>query len=467
MAKEVICDMTKGSPMKHIIIFSIPLILGNLFQVFYNMVDSIIVGRTLGVEALAGVGVAGSLHFLVIGFSSGITSGFGIIVAQRFGANDPEGVRRSVAMGTVLNLCFSILLTSVSVGFTMPILKWMHTPADIIQNAYDYIVVIFMGISATMFFNYLSCIIRALGDSKTPLYFLMIASATNIILDFVFILFFHMGTAGAGLATVIAQALSGLLCLLLIVKKFPMLHVKRKHWRWDSRFAWIHLRLGLPMALQFSITASGVMIVQSVLNGFGSTIVAGYTAANKIEQLITQPLIAFGVTMATYIGQNYGAGNAERIKQGTKSCMLLVTLFSVFGSLLIFFFGSGFTKIFVGNGQTDVIAAARTYLVITCFFYLILGYLIMFRNTLQGMNNSIVSLLGSGTELISRIIFAILLSKYLGYAGVCFASPFAWTTAGILYIVQFIFDIKKFKKQLAKRYTQPQHPDKKMTADAH
>lgn len=453
MAKEIIRDMTKGNPMRHIIIFSIPLILGNLFQVFYNMVDSIIVGRTIGVEALAGVGVAGSLYFLIIGFANGLTSGFGIVVAQRFGASDSEGVRRSVAMGILLNILFSILLTCIGVGFAMPILRLMNTPDDIIQDAYSYIVVIFMGITATMFFNYLSCIIRALGDSRTPLYFLLIASVTNIILDFVFILNFHMGTAGAGLATVIAQALAGFLCLLLIIKKFPMLHIKKKHWRWDGRFAWIHLRLGLPMAFQFSITASGVMIVQSVLNGFGSIVVAGYTAANKIEQLITQPLIAFGVTMATYIGQNYGAQNAERIKQGTKSCMLLVTIFSIAGSLLIFFFGGELSRIFVGNGQADVIDAARTYLNLTCFFYLILGYLIMFRNTLQGMNNSIISLLGSGTELVSRIIFAILLSRFLGYAGVCFASPFAWTTAGILYIVQFLFDIKKFKKQIAARQT--------------
>ena len=446
--KLLTTDMTQGSPLRHIIWFSIPLIIGNVFQVLYNMVDAIIVGRTISVEALAAVGATGAISFLIIGFTNGLTNGFSIMVAQRFGANDHAGVRRSVAMGLTLCLIFSIVVTLIAVLTTRPLLMVMDTPADIMEDAYSYIIVIYYGIIATIYYNYLASIIRALGDSKTPLYFLLLASVLNIILDLVFILVFHMGVAGAGWATIIAQGISAILCALLIIKKMPLLKPKRRDWKWNGRFAWYHLRLGIPMAFQFSVTAVGVMVVQSVLNSFGSVAVAGYTAANKIEQLITQPFISLGVTMATYTGQNYGAGKLDRIKEGVRKCNIVVTCVAAAGIALLLLFGGFFTQLFVGSGNPEVVSFSRMYLNICAVFYLVLAYLFVYRNALQGMDKAFIALFGGVLELLARIVFALILGRTLGYAGVCITGPSAWVAATILFVVAYYYHIRKMDRGL-------------------
>ena len=443
MSKMSTTNMTQGKPMRHILVFTIPLLIGNIFQVLYNMVDTIIVGRTISTEALAAVGSAGAIMFLIVGLSIGLTNGFSIMVAQRFGAQDESGVRKSVAMGCMLCVIASIILTVVGITSAESLLKLMNTPDEIMADAHSYILMIYYGMTATVFYNYFSSIIRALGDSKTPLIFLLIASLLNIVLDLLFILTFHMGTAGAGLATVVAQGVSAVLCLLLVNKKFPILKPHKNDWKWNGRSAWYHLRLGLPMAIQFGVNASGVVIVQSVLNTFGATIIAGYTAANKIEQLITQPMLSFGTTMATYAGQNFGAEKLERIRQGVRKSLMLVTCFAVAGALIITLFGKNLAGMFITGSDMEPTKFAQIYLWCAAPFYLILGYLFIFRNTLQGINKGFIALLGSFFELTARIVLSLVLAPTVGYVGVCLAGPFAWLSAGIFYIIMYFIDMRK------------------------
>ena len=292
-------DMTTGSPMRLIVMFTIPLLIGNVFQQLYSMADTVIVGRTIGVQALAAVGATGPLCFLVLGFFFGFSSGVTVVTAQRFGAKDARGVRRSIAMATTLCTAISAAATIGSVILTGPLLRLMNTPEDIFDGSYAYLVVIFIGIGATVFYNLISGIIRALGDSRTPLIFLIIASILNIALDFIFILWFGMGVAGAAWATVISQLASGVWCLQFARRKYSQFQLKRQDWRFDWNFAWEHLRIALPMAFQFSITAVGVIVMQTVLNTFGSTAVAAFTAAAKIDQLAVQPGFSIGIAIAT------------------------------------------------------------------------------------------------------------------------------------------------------------------------
>ena len=290
-------NMTSGQPAKLILFFTIPLLIGNIFQQFYSMADTLIVGRTIGVHALAAVGCTGSITFLILGFAMGLTAGLSIVTAQRFGASDENGVRRSIAVGALISLAVTILLTVIAVPLTRPILEWMQTPAEIIDDAWSYLVIIFTGTAACMLFNMLSNIIRAVGDSKTPLLFLIIACILNIILDFVLILVFKMGVAGAAWATILAQLVSGLLCLWYMKKRLTFLIPQKDDWKVTSWEVTLHLKLALPMAFQMSIIAIGAVILQYALNGLGAVSVAAYTAAQKIDSIATQPMNSFGTTM--------------------------------------------------------------------------------------------------------------------------------------------------------------------------
>ena len=452
MAKDKTIDMTKGNPLRHIVWFSIPLIIGNIFQQFYSMVDTIIVGRTIGINALAAVGASGSLVFFIIGFAMGLTGGFAIMVSQRFGAGDMAGVRRSVAMGAMLSAVFSVALMLLSVAGARWLLTIMNTPEDVMEEAYRYLVVIFWGVPATMFYNYISSVIRALGDSKTPLYFLLIASVLNSILDFVCILNFHMGVMGAAVATIFSQAVSGLLCLLYVGKHFPILHLQKSDWRFDRRFAWYHLRMGIPMAVQNSVIAIGAMAVQAILNGFGAIAVAGYTAANKIEQLASQVMMSLGLTLATYVGQNYGARDLGRIREGVRKTTVILLVTSALGAALVVIFGRGLTHIFIGGGEQnveEVVRYSRQYLTISACFYPALSCIFIFRNALQGMGNTGIVLIGSAVELVGRLAGALILAIPFGYLGVCFASPFAWAGAAVLFLIVYLVDMRRLTKRLA------------------
>ena len=439
-------DLTAGKPGKLILMFTLPLLIGNLFQQFYSMADTIIVGRTIDVYALAAVGATGAIAFLILGFVQGVTSGFSVITAQRVGAQDEQGVRRSVATSILLSVGVTIIFTILSVLTARPLLELMQTPADIIDDAYNYIIVIYYGIAASVFFNLFSSIVRALGDSRTPLIFLIVACIINIALDFVCILVFRMGVAGAGWATIIAQAVSAVLCLLYSLKRFPVLRLHREDWAFSWRFAWQHLRIGLPMAFQFSVTAIGVMIMQAALNSFGSTTVAAFTAASKIENIVSQPFNSLGVTVSVFAAQNYGAGRIARIREGVRKSTLFSLIWSVFGAILVVFAGRPLIRLFVGDASATVFDQAQYYLDIMAVFLFALGQLFIYRNILQGVGKGGMPLAAGFAELVMRALAAFVLTGALGYLGVCLANPIAWIGAAVPLAIAYFIYMHKMKK---------------------
>ena len=440
-------DMTAGSPAKLILAFSVPLLIGNIFQQLYSMVDTIIVGRILGVSALAAVGSTGSLSFLVLGFVMGITSGFSVLAAQRFGAGDERGLRHFVAMSVYLGLIISAILTVLTIWLTRPMLALMNTPEDIMDSAAIYIIIIFAGILPSMFYNLLAGVLRALGDSKTPLYFLIISSVLNIVLDLFFIVTFHAGVAGAAYATVLSQAVSAVLCLFYIRKRFPILRFRKEELAYNHRSACQLMKVGIPMALQFSITAIGTMILQSAINSFGSTVVGAYTAACKAEQLATQPAVTFGATMASYTGQNLGAGRMDRIRRGVNSCIVISCIFSVLGALLVIFGGGALVSLFITGDQPEVMAYAREYLNTIAVFFIPLGLIFIYRNTLQGMGDGFMPMMAGVAELVMRAFVAFYLAGRLGYLGICLAGPIAWIGADIPLMLTYYIRMHRIKKR--------------------
>lgn len=440
-------DMTHGSPARLILFFTIPLLLGNLFQQFYNMADTMIVGRTIGVNALAAVGSTGSLMFLILGFAQGLTAGLSVITAQRFGAEDMAGVRRSVAASLVISAGVTVVLTLLAVTTARPLLKLMQTPPEIMEDALRYITVIYWGIVASMLFNLLSNIIRALGDSRTPLVFLVVACVLNIILDFLCIQGLHMGVEGAAVATIISQAVSGVLCIFYIFKKLPALRFVPGDWRLGWEIYAPHLRVSLPMAFQSSIIAIGAIILQWALNQLGAAAVAAFTAAQKIDQFATQPLMSFGITMATYAAQNYGAGNIPRIRTGVWQVTVMSVAVSIVGGLLTIAGGPFLVQLFVGN-QPEVIDLAQIYLRINGATYFILALLFIYRNVLQGLGRSLVPTVAGMMELIMRAVAALVLAAPLGFAGVSMANPVAWIGAVVPLSIAYFLTIRRLSARV-------------------
>lgn len=460
-------DMTTGEPFKLILFYSLPIILGNIFQQFYNMCDTIIVGRLLGPDALAAVGNTGPMNFLVLGFLFGVTSGCAVITAQRFGARDEAGLRRSVAMNIMLNSGICTVFTLVSCLLTMPLLKAINTPAEVIDLSFSYIFIIFLGIPTIVLYNVCACILRAVGDSKTPLYFLILSSLLNIGLDIVFIKYCNWGVAGAAWATVLSQFISGLGSLIWIIIKYPILHVSKKDFLCDStytykemsRFAWKHLKVGLNMGFQFSITAIGVVILQGALNKFGPIKMAAFTAAQKVEQMVTVAAGSIGVTMANYGGQNLGAGRVDRIKQGvTKACLLSIA-FAVIAGILAWLFSDDLTGLFLSNNSlstvngaqklisaknAQIITSAREYLHICSLFFPILFVLFVYRNILQSIGRGFWPLMGGVFELVARTIVAYTLPSIWGFKGIVAAEPAAWCAATIPLAIAYYSIMKHF-----------------------
>ena len=436
-------DLTRGSPAKQILFFTIPLLIGNLFQQFYSMADTMIVGRTIGVEALAAVGATGSISFLIIGFSQGLTSGFAVITAQRFGAGDMDGVRKSVTSGILLGAGITVILTAVSVPLARSVLELMQTPEDILDDAHAYIAVIFAGIGASVMFNLLSNIIRALGDSRTPLLFLAAACVLNIGLDFVLILWCSMGVAGAAVATVFSQLVSGGLCLLYMFRRFPVLRLQRRDWIPERRMLLNESRVGLPMGFQMSIIAIGAMILQIALNRLGSTAIAGFIAAQKIDQLANQPMMSFGITMATYAAQNYGAGNMRRIRAGVRRCILMSVGFSIVCGGALILAAKPMAGLFVGADQPEVLDYVQTYLLLNASLYFLLALLFIFRYTLQGLGKSLFPTIAGVAELLMRTLAALVLANIWGYAGVCLSNPIAWFGALIPLTTAYVLTIRR------------------------
>ena len=440
-------DMTKGSPAKLILAFTIPILIGNLFQQFYSMVDTAIVGQFVGVGALAAVGATGGVIFLVQGSVNGLTHGFSVIVSQRYGANDELGIKKATATSIYLSAIATVVLTGICVLLAKPVLQLMNTPVDILEDATSYVTIFFGGLVSIIVYNLLASLLRAFGDSKTPLYFLILASITNIILDLVLIINFKMGVAGAAIATVVSQGLSGLLCYFYMIKKFDILTLKKEHFKYDPMLVKELMYVSLPMALQYAITAIGVMILQVAVNSFGSTTVAAFTAATKVEQLVVQPGIAIGMTMATYAAQNLGARRIDRVRQGVRQSTWITILTNALSSVIVIFLGSYIVQLFIPAENVEALPISMEYLKITAIFYPVLGLLFLYRFALQGLGNTVVPMFAGVMELIMRTIVAFTLPGLLGYQGVCLASPLAWIGATVWLIWSYFRIIPKLQSE--------------------
>ena len=443
-------DMTTGNPVKLILLFSIPLLIGNIFQQFYSMVDTIIVGRFIGVEALAAVGTTSSMVFLVNGFVMGLTSGFAVLISQKYGAKDEVGVKEAVASSIILSIIATILVTFISVLSAKPLLTLMNTPSNILKDASTYIIILYAGNIAIIFYNMMAAILRALGDSKTPLYFLIVSSVLNIILDLVLIINFKMGVAGAAYATVISQGVSAILCVIYTYKRYKILRLKKDDFKVKKKYYRKHLKVGIPMALQFSITSIGIMTVQSAINIFGSTVIASYAASSKVLQLVMQPAITLGVTMATYCGQNIGAKRYDRIKEGVKKCVQISIITSVISAIILIFLGKYFVMMFVSNPDAEILSYAQQVLNISAIFFIPLGLIFVYRNALQGIGDSFIPMMAGVYELVARAIVAFTLPKVLEFMGICLADPVAWFAAVIPLAYTYYKREKSFKYESEK-----------------
>lgn len=450
MASNTTKDMTSGSTMKLILGFAVPLLMGMLFQQVYSLVDTIIVGRFLGVSALAAVGATGSINFLIVGFCQGICNGFALPVAQRFGAKDYNGLRKYVGNSAVLTIIFGGAITLITVIACRPILELMQTPADIIDLSYHYIVVIFAGIPAIMLYNILSAYLRSLGDSITPVIFLVLSAGLNIGLDLLFIVTFHWGVFGAAFATVLSQAVSGILCLILIIKKFDLLHLKREDWKLDWGYSRYLLIMGLPMGLQYSITAIGSVILQASVNTLGSTAVASMTAGSRISMFVVCPFDALGSTMATFGGQNVGAGRLDRLGRGLRSAVILGAIYSALILVILIFFGRDLILLFVSAKEAAVIAQAKQFLVTNAAFYLMLALVNIVRFLIQGMGFSGFAVFAGVFEMVARTLVGLVFVPIFEFTAACSANPLAWIFADCFLIPAFFHCRKKLQNAMTR-----------------
>ena len=445
MAKGEGKDLTTGSPFRLIFGFAVPMLLGYLFQQFYNMVDTIIVGQCLGVTALAAVGSTGSINFMINGFCTGVCSGFAIPVAQKFGAGDEKGLRRFVANAGWLSLIFSIIMTTVIGLLCMDILRWMDTPEDIIQGAYDYIFVIFLGIPVTYLYNLLAGIIRSLGDSRTPVYFLLLSSALNVVLDFYSILGLGMGVEGPALATVFSQGVSAVLCLIYMMKRYPILRMSPEERRPDGNLMKILCGMGIPMGLQYSITAIGSVVLQTAVNSLGSMAVAAVSTGSKVSQFFCCPFDALGGTMATWAGQNVGAKKLDRVKKGTWTACLLGFAYSLLAFVILLFGGKYIALLFLDPEETEIIGRVSQFLIGNSMFYIPLTLVNVLRFSIQGMGFSGFAILAGVCEMVARAFVGFVLVPSFGFLPACFASPLAWICADLFLIPAFFHCLKKLR----------------------
>ncbi|MDR0984244.1 MAG: MATE family efflux transporter [Ruminococcus sp.] len=438
-------DMTVGSPFKHILAFWIPLFLGNMFQQVYNITDSIVVGKFMGNDALGGVGSTGALNFLVIGFVMGMTSGFGINISQAFGAKDFSKMRSYIMNSFYLCLILTIVLTLLTGFFTKELLIITDTPESMFEYAYGFIHTVFLGIVTIIAYNMFACILRALGDTRTPLYFLIVACAINVSLDLLFIIVFKWGVVGAGLATVLAQGLSALFCFIYIKKKFPILDFEKKDYKIDFLLWKDLLKIGVPMSLQFMVTAIGAVVLQGAVNSLMNSVVTATTAANRILNIALMPMDAIGITLATYAGQNLGAGKIDRIFEGVKKGFFLSMSYCVIVGTAFFFFGGDMCKMFFDTNDenlSEILILCNKFMQITTIFYPALGALFILRNTLQGLGYSFAALFAGFVELAARVYVAFGLVGAFGFSAICYSGPIAWTAAMLFLVVVYIIKAK-------------------------
>ena len=440
-------DLTTGSPMRLLLSFMLPLLLGMVFQQFYNMVDTMVVGKFLGVQALAGVGSTGSVNFLVIGLCNGICAGFAIPVAQKFGQRDFDGLRKFVGNMIWLGIFFAVTITLATTVGCRKILMWMNTPKDTFSYAYDYIFLVFLGIPATMLYNLLSGIIRSLGDSRTPLYFLIFSSLLNVVLDLAFIVWLDMGVAGAGWATLLSQLISGLLCLWYMVGHFPVLKMGKEALRPERCYMVRLLAMGLPMGMQYSITAIGSILLQTAVNTLGAPAMAAMTAGGKVSMFAVCPFDAIGSTAATFAGQNIGAGKPERVHQGVRAASLLGIVYSGVILVVLALWGGELTTVFLDAGDAEavhvILPMSKRFLICNAIFYIPLLYVNLLRFTIQGLGFSNLAVLAGVFEMVARGVFGMCLVPYFGFDAVCFANPAAWIMADLFLFPAYYACLKK------------------------
>ncbi len=450
-------DMTSGKPMNLILGFALPLLLGYLFQQCYNLIDTLIVGRYLGVDALAAVGSTGSINFLVIGFCLGVCVGFAIPVSQKFGAGDYVAMRKYVANCAYLSVVFAAVMCFLTVTFGREILELMNTPADIIEQAYEYILVIFIGIPTVFLYNMLAGIIRALGDSKTPVFVLLVSSVINVGLDLLFVVKFQMGVAGAAWATCISQLVSGILCFVIIVKKFDILHLSKAEWKPEPDMMKILCGMGIPMGLQYSITAVGSVILQTAVNGLGSMAVAAMTTASKIGGFLMSPFEALGSTMATYGGQNVGAKKLKRLKKGLADCIKLGAVYSLIALTIAYFFGEQLGRLFVETDSPalvdEIVSNVRLFLIVNTGCYFLLALVNIVRFMIQGIGFPAFAVFAGVFEMVARALAGLVLVPLFGFVGAAFGSPIAWLFADLFLIPAFFIVYKKLKSQYGEEET--------------
>lgn len=453
----MITDMTKGNALKLILLFSLPILVGNIFQQLYQLADIFIVGRLLGENALAAVGASAPIHFMFLIVAFSFTGGLTAVTAQRFGAGDFDGVRKSVTHSIRASLVLSLILTAVlllSLDWFMHIL---NVPESIYKDSYNFIMILGLATILIVAFNLLSGFIRALGDSKTPLYFLILATVMNIILNFVLIKNTNLGVIASATGTVIAIAISVVCCLVYIKKRIPILHLKKEDWAYSPSFMREHLNIAIPMSIQFSVLSLSIMIIQSVSNSFGETVIVGLTIALRLEQLATQPLLALGISIATFAAQNYGAGKIARIRDTIKKAGFMSFTISLIMSGVVFFYGRQIIGSFLSSPDTKAVQVGMSYLAISVMFYFFLGMIFIFKNTLQSMGKPMYPVVSSVVELIIRAYIAIYLTKKIGYEGIFYASPLAWVGGAIVvfigyYINMYMRSEQKIRAEYRKIY---------------
>lgn len=431
-------DLTQGKPARVLFRFALPVIGGNLFQLFYTLADSVIVGRTLGADALAAVGSTSIIIYLVLCFIQGFTGGFGICLGQRFGAKDQAGMERSVRISWTLSLFFTLALTVLCCLLAHPILRWMQTPEAIYEAAYDYMFVILLGTGATIFYNMISNMLRALGDSRTPVIFLVASSLGNVVLDILFIVPLRMGVAGAAWATVLSQLISAVLCTIVGVRNYPVMRqrlssfrMNRMEWRQETA---AHLKVGFPMGFQMSVMCIGQLAMQAAVNALGPSAIAGYTAATKVDQFSVLMNNALGIAAANYVAQNYGAKLYGRIREGVRAALIQLTTANVLMAALMLVCRRQVVSLFIDAPTAAVVEYAMGYLVAVAPFYPLLGFLLIYRSAEQSMGDSRSPFMACMIELVVRIAATTFLSRLIGYTGICLASPLAWLGAILLLI---------------------------------
>ncbi len=438
MARQYVQDMTSGNETSLLLKFSVPMLIGNIFQQFYNMVDSIVVGNYVGKEALAAVGMTASLNFLYFSLCNGFATGAGVLISQYFGMKNERRVKDSIGNSLYLMLGMGALMSVLSVLLSAPILRLLNTPENIFEDALLYTRIVCGGLFSVVLYNGIAAMLRALGDSTTPLIFLVVASILNVIGDLVLVLVFHMGVAGVAIATIVAQLVSALGCIGYAVVKNPYFRLEKENFRVSRSLQSKMLRLGIPFGAQGSLIAFSCVALQSVINRFGSDVIAAFTATSRIEQLVQQPFNSLGTALATFTGQNLGAGNIERVQKGYKRSTMLVILFSLIMSAMMFLWGDNFVGLFVDDAE--VIAIGGRAVRITSLFYIPLGMIYIARSLLNGAGDSIFAFISGLAEVVGRIGFSLWLAAIpaLGYWAVWYTTGLTWLITGAVCILRYV-----------------------------